>query len=104
MKADEDGNGYVDYDFSMQWDYWGFLNCLNINPEEEDVAKKLIQPYALALTDPIHYVTGEKGVMSAPARIKGKMPKTFMGKRMEKPVRATIAPIKSIKSPMTNHK
>ena len=96
LAFDDADEAYVDYDFSAKWDYWDFLNCLDIDPEAETYSTLLIQPFRLALSPAIHYVTGQPGqaAASAPQR---KMPKTTMGKKMEQPTRAKFAPMNAVK-------
>lgn len=96
LAYDENDEAYVDYNFSAQWDYWDFINCLDVDPEQENLTEMLIQPFQLALSPAIHYVYGQLGKEAASAP-RHKMPKATMGKKMEKPVRAKFAPVKAVK-------
>lgn len=81
---------YVNYDFVAQWDYWDFLNCLNIDPEATSIAAALINPYELALTPKIHYAFGQPAELAediAPRKAPAAF-KATMARKLEKPVRA----------------
>ena len=106
MSYNDDDEPYVDYNFTAQWDAYGFLNCLEINPNADGYANILAQPFALALGNPISYKTGVPGTevksSGAPARVGHTLsaaPVVSMQKTMlvqatyEKPVRAKFAPI-----------
>ena len=107
LKRDEDGNGYVDYEFVAQWagDY-SVLNCLK-ETEAESVERwqdLIATPFELDLDDEMLYKTGALGVYvgggdeaPAPARLARKAArpsKATMVKNYGKPVRAKFAPVK----------